>query len=150
MAQTLTRLLEHIIFSTKDRRDLIVPSIEPELYAYLGGVCSNHESPALAIGGIENHVHLLVSLSKNSALSDFLMMLKKDSSLWIKTKGAAYCDFYWQDGYGAFSVGQSQVRTVTRYIHEQKQRHKNITFEEELMTIAKRYGVEFDPRFLWT
>ncbi|MEK6799250.1 MAG: IS200/IS605 family transposase [Planctomycetota bacterium] len=150
MAQTLTRLLIHVVFSTKDRRNLITPPIEPELHAYLGGICTNHETPALAIGGIENHVHLLISLSKNIALSDFLMMLKKDSSVWIKTKGRSFSDFHWQDGYGGFSIGESQVGTLTKYIHGQEERHKTISFEEELVTLAKRYGVAFDPRFLWT
>jgi len=80
MAQTLTRILVHLVFSTKDRRNLITAAFEPELHAYMSGICRNLESPSLAIGGIENHVHLLVSLSKNIALSYFLMPLKKDSS----------------------------------------------------------------------
>jgi len=149
MAQTLTRLLVHVVFSTKQRRSLITPEVEPELLAYLGGICRNQESPALAIGGTENHVHLLISLSKNIALSDLMMTLKKDSSKWIKTKGNAYADFHWQDGYGAFSVGQSQVRAVTDYVHGQKERHRTMTFEEELVALAKRYAVAFDPRYLW-
>jgi len=150
MAQTLTRLLVHVVFSTKDRRNLITPEIEPELHAYLGGICTHHGSPALAIGGIENHVHLLISLSKNAALSEFLMMLKKDSSVWIKTKGKAFGDFHWQDGYGAFSIGESQVSAVTQYIQTQKERHRLMSFEDELMAIAKRYGVNYDPKYLWS
>ena len=150
MAQTLTRILLHVVFSTKERRNLIAPAVEPDLHAYLGGICRNQQSPALAIGGIENHVHLLISLSKNIALCDFMETLKKDSSKWIKTQGRTFHDFHWQDGYAAFSIGESQVRAVTAYIHGQKERHKTMTFEEELVALARRYGVEFDPRFLWT
>ena len=150
MAQTLTRILLHVVFSTKDRRNLIASAVEPELHAYLGGICRNAESPALTVGGTENHVHLLISLSKNIALSDFMMTLKKDSSKWIKTKGEMFGDFHWQDGYGGFSIGESQVAAVTNYIRGQKERHKTMTFEEELVALAKRYGVAFDPRYLWT
>ena len=150
MAQTLTRLLVHVVFSTKERRDLIAPAIEAELHAYLGGICRNRESPALVIGGTENHVHLLISLSKNMALSDLMMTLKKDSSKWIKTKGDAFRDFHWQDGYGAFSIGESQVRAATDYIRGQRERHKILSFEDELVALAERYGVLFDRRYLWT
>ncbi len=150
MAQTLTRLLVHVVFSTKERRNLIIPAVELELHAYLGGICRNRESPALAIGGTENHVHLLISLSKNIALSNLMMTLKKDSSKWIKTNGDAFRGFHWQDGYGAFSIGESQVRTVTDYIRGQKERHKTLTFKDELVALAERYGVAFDPRYLWT
>ena len=150
MAQTLTRLLVHIVFSTKDRRNLIAPAVEPELHAYLGRSCRNRESPALTIGGTENHVHLLISLSKNVALSDLMMMLKKDSSKWIKTRGDAFRDFHWQEGYGAFSIGESQVGAVTDYLRGQKERHKTVSFEDELVALAERYGVAFDPRYLWT
>jgi len=150
MAQTLTRLLVHIIFSTKERRNLIAPAVEPELHAYLGGICKNQGSLALEIGGAENHVHLLVSLSKNIALSELMMTLKKDSSKWIKTKGDTFGDFHWQDGYGAFSIGESQVAAVMDYIRGQKERHKSMSFEDELVALAKRYGVAFDPRYLWT
>ena len=109
MAQTLTRLLVHVVFSTKDRCNWITRAVEPELYAYLGGICRNRESPALAIGGTENHIHLLTSLSKKIALADLMMTLKKDFSKWIKAKGDVFRDFHWQDGYGAFSIGESQV-----------------------------------------
>ena len=150
MAQTLTRLLAHIVFSTKERRNLITSAVESELHAYLGGICRNRESPALAVGGTETHVHLLISLSKKMAITDLMMVLKKDSSRWIKTKGPTFRDFHWQDGYGAFTIGESQVGAVTDYVRGQKDRHKTLTFEEELVALAERYGVAFDPRYLWT
>ena len=79
-----------------------------------------------------------------------MMMLKKDSSKWIKTKGNKFQQFHWQDGYGAFSIGESQVVTVTEYIHGQKERHKTISFKDELVALARRYSVDFDPKYLWT
>ncbi len=91
----LTRLLVHVIFSTKNRRNLITPEIELELYPYLGGICRSHESPLLTVGGTENHVHLLVSQSKNLAMSELLKELKGDSSKWIKGKGSQFAGFYW-------------------------------------------------------
>ena len=119
MAQTLTRLLVHVVFSTKERRNLIPPEVAPELHAYLGGICRNRESPARAIGGTENHVHLLVSLSKNIALSDLMMTLKKDSSKWIKTKKDAYADFQlsdfaWRPAEQALACGVWAGRTFER------------------------------------
>ena len=148
MAQTLTRILVHTVFSTKDRRNLITPAVEPDLHAYLGGICHHLESPALAIGGTENHVHLLIRLSKNIAVSDSVMALKKDSSKWIKSCAHRVARFYWQDGCGAFSIGQSQVAAVTNYIRRQKQRHKTMTFEQEIVAFAKRYGVTYDLQYL--
>jgi REP element-mobilizing transposase RayT len=143
-------MLVHIIFSTKERRNLISSDIEPELYRYIGGICRNNESPLLAGGGTENHVHLVVSLSKNMALSDLLMVLKKDSSKWIKTKGPLFADFRWQDGYGAFSIGESQAETVRQYVGRQKEKHRRMTFEEEYVAFLTRYKVPFDPRYVWT
>ena len=150
MSQTLTKILLHVVFSTKDRSNLITPAIESDLHAYMGGICRNVDSPAIMIGGIENHVHLLISLSKNIALCDLMMTLKKDSSKWIKSKGNTFQQFHWQNGYGAFSIGESQVNAVTEYIQSQKERHKSISFEDELVALAKRYSVDFYPRYLWT
>ena len=150
MAQTLTRILVHIIFSTKERRNLIASDIEAELYRYLGGICRTNESPLLAAGGTDNHVHLIVSQSKNVALSDLLMVLKKDSSKWIKTKGPLFADFHWQDGYGAFSIGESQLETLREYVGRQKEKHRWMTFEEEFVAFLERYNVSFDPRYVWT
>ena len=150
MSQTLTKLTVHVVFSTKNRRDLIAPCIASELYAYIGGICRSNDSPLLAVGGTANHVHLLISLSKNIALADLMMTIKKDSSRWIKTKGGEFDDFYWQDGYGAFSVSESQVSAVLDYIARQEERHKTQTFEEELVAFAEKYGIAYDPRYLFT
>jgi REP element-mobilizing transposase RayT len=128
---------------------MITPEIEPELYAYLGGVMRNLGSRCLAAGGTNNHVHLLVSQSKNMALSKLMEEIKKSSSKWTKTKGPELRTFGWQDGYGAFTIGQSQVEAVEQYIARQKERHKKQTFEEELETLQK-YQVPYDERYIWS
>jgi REP element-mobilizing transposase RayT len=148
MAQTLTRVLVHLIFSTKNRVPLISPEIESHLHSYIGGICRNHESPLIAAGGMPDHVHVLVSLSKNIALSNLLMEVKKDSSKWIKDKGPGLEAFGWQDGYGGFSIGESGVEPLQRYFANQKEHHKKKTFEEELVEILKKYRVPFDPKYL--
>jgi REP element-mobilizing transposase RayT len=149
MAQTVTRLLVHVIFSTKNRANLIKPDIETELFAYIGGVCRNADSPLLSAGGTANHVHLLTSLSKTRALSDLVMDIKKDSSLWIKSKGITFADFYWQEGYGGFTIGESQVDDLKRYIGRQKEHHRAISFEDEFIAFLKKYNVEYDEKYLW-
>src|SRR5882724_11029361 len=116
MSQTLTSLLVHIIFSTKNRVALITPEVEPDLFAYIGGILKNNESRLLDAGGTSDHVHLLVSQSKNIALSALLQEMKQGSSLWIKSQGDAFGNFHWQDGYAAFSVGQREVSNLKRYI----------------------------------
>lgn len=149
MAQTLVSLLVHVIFSTKNRVDLITPEIEPELFAYMGGILRNNQSRLLDAGGTANHVHLLISQSKNLALSDLLKDVKKDSSKWIKTKDRKFRDFHWQDGYAGLSIGQSNVAALKRYIAEQKKHHRKRTSQEEVIEFLQKYEVEYDERYLW-
>jgi putative transposase len=129
---------------------MITPEVEPELYAYMAGTMRNLDSCCLAAGGTTNHVHLLISPSKNVALSRLMEEIKKSSSKWIKTKGTALKTFGWQDGYGAFTIGTSQVEALQHYIASQKERHKKQTFEEELVTLLKKYHVQYDERYLWS
>ena len=150
MAQTLVSLMVHVVFSTKNRQPLITPEVEPELYAYLGGTAKNLDSRCLAAGGTENHLHLLVSQSKKVPLCHLMEELKKGSSKWIKTKASTFRTFGWQDGYGAFTVGESQVEALKLYIARQKERHKKQTFEEEFMLLLKKYHVPYDERYLWS
>ena len=149
MAQTLVSLLVHIIFSTKNRERIITPEVEPELFAYMGGILKNHESRLLDAGGTADHVHLLVSQSKNVSLSSLLKDIKKDSSSWIKTKGSQFRNFHWQDGYGAFSIGKSDVPELKKYIAGQKEHHRKQTFQEELVEFLEEYGIIYDERYLW-
>jgi REP element-mobilizing transposase RayT len=150
MAQTLTCLRVHVVFSTKDRRPMITPEVEPELYAYMGGTAKNLESPCLAVGGTSNHVHLLISQSKTLALSRLMEEIKKSSSKWIKTKSPKLQSFGWQDGYGAFTIGESQMEVLRNYIASQKERHKRFSFEQELVALLKKYHVPYDERYLWS
>jgi REP element-mobilizing transposase RayT len=150
MAQTLVSLMVHVVFSTKNREPMITPEVEPELYAYLAGTAKNLESRCLAAGGTENHVHLLVSQSKKVALCYLMEEIKKSSSKWIKTKGSTFRTFGWQDGYGGFSIGESQVEVLKRYIAGQKERHKRQSFEQEFVVLLKKYQVHYDERYLWT
>ena len=149
MAQTLVKLYVHVIFSTKNRADFIKPEIEEELFAYIGGITNNNKSKLLEANGTMNHIHLLVSMSKNIELSELVGDIKRDSSKWIKTNGAAYRNFHWQDGYGAFSVGYTQIEDVKNYIASQKEHHRKISFEDEFRYFLKKYDVEYDERYVW-
>lgn len=103
----------------------------------------------IAAGAADDHVHLLVVLSKTETVSDLLLQIKRDSSKWVKLQGTAFARFGWQDGYAAFSIGQSQVEAVTRYLAGQRKRHKRVSFKEELLVLLAKYEVEFDPKYIW-
>jgi REP element-mobilizing transposase RayT len=149
MAQTLVSLLVHVVFSTKHRADYIRPEIEHEMFAFMAGILKNKDSRLLAANGTANHVHLLISLSKNIALSSLIQELKKSTSKWMKTRGAVLKDFHWQDGYAAFSIGESNVVALKQYIARQKQKHRQRSFESEVIQFLKKYGIEYDEKFLW-
>ena len=148
-AQTLVSLMVHVIFSTKNREPFITPEIEPELFAYVGGILKNHESRLLDAGGTADHVHLLISQSKNVSLSSLMMDVKKDSSLWIKTNGNQFRNFHWQDGYGAFSIRKTDIPELKKYIASQKEHHLKRSFKEELIRFLHYEGIEYDERYLW-
>jgi REP element-mobilizing transposase RayT len=150
MAQTLSRVLLHFVFSTRHREPRITQDIEADLYAYVGGICRSHDSPLLSMGGMPDHVHMLVAMSRKISISDLMMDVKKGSSKWIKTPGQAFDGFHWQDGYAAFSIGESQREDLVRYIQGQKEHHRSRSFKEELVAILARYGVEYDPQHIWT
>jgi len=149
MPQSLANVLVHLIFSTKHRERLIRPEIEEELFAYLASVCRACGCPAQKIGGTDDHVHVACSLSRTITLSKLLEEIKKRSSKWIKTKGACYARFSWQGGYGAFSIGQSQLPSVRRYIAEQREHHRHRTFQEEFREFLEKYQIKYDERYVW-
>ena len=149
MPQSLAKVLIHLVFSTKNRAPLIHPQIEDELSRYLASVCRACGCAAHNIGGTEDHVHLVCYLSRTIAISRLLDDIKKSSSKWIKTKGSKYGGFSWQNGYGAFSIGQSQLATVKQYIADQKEHHRRKTFQEELRALLKKYQIEYDERYVW-
>lgn len=147
MASTFTKILLHITFSTRHRADIIAPACEERLYGYIGGICRRFESPLLSIGGTENHVHLFVSQSKNVALSNLLMELKRDSSKVMKECAP---DFAWQDGYFAFSIGESASEDLLRYISRQKEHHRTESFQDEMRRILAKYNMTWDEDYIWT
>ena len=149
MAQSLANILIHIIFSTKKRQSMILPEIMPELYTYMTGIARVKKSEVHEIGGVEDHVHLLVSLPRTLPLSKLVEDVKKGSSKWIKTKGKPYTNFAWQNGYGAFSIGQSTYEDLRKYIQTQKDHHKNISFQDEYRAFLKKYRIVYDEKHVW-
>jgi putative transposase len=149
MSQTLVKLYVHVIFSTKYRLPLIAADIAPRLHGYMTGIVKNTGSRLVRIGGMEDHVHLLVLLSKMQTLADLLQVTKKESSKWVKQFGPSFAEFHWQDGYAGFSVSESAVETCIRYIDNQKTHHARLSFQDELRMLLKKHNVEFDERYIW-
>ena len=149
MPQSLTKIFVHLTFSTKHRQPLIKTEIENELFPYIAKIFRECDSPILAINGISDHIHVLFLLSRKTPLCDVIEEVKKNSSKWIKTKGTEYKNFYWENGYGAFSVSQSKVDRVKSYIAKQKIHHKKKDFKEEYLQLLKKYEIEYDERYVW-
>jgi len=150
MPQSLAKILVHTVFSTKDRRPFLRDKpLREELHRYLGGILTNHDCQPLIIGGVEDHVHILSTLSRTCQVAEMHKEVKRGSSLWIKTKGAEFQDFGWQNGYGIFSIGFSQIESVRDYIANQEQHHRKVSFQEEFGRLLKRYEIQFDERYVW-
>jgi putative transposase len=149
MPQSLSKLYVHLIFSTQHREPLLVPSVRGPLRAYLATVLKNQDCPALKIGGTSDHAHLLFRLSKNLALADVVEKVKTSSSRWIKTQAGTLLSFYWQNGYGGFSVSPAEVDSVAAYIEGQEEHRRRVSFQDEYRRFMKEYGVEYDERYVW-
>ena len=149
MAHTFTNLLTHIIFSTKDRTPYINAELKPEMHAYLGGMVRENKGKPYIINGTADHVHLLVSFPPTIALSEAMKILKANSSRWVSDKWKSRRDFGWQIGYGAFSVSKSNVPGVVKYIQNQEEHHRKITFKEELIEFLRKHEIEYDERYIW-
>lgn len=149
MSQSLAKNLIHLIYSTKNREPALLSEIRPALFAYQSGILKQLDCPAIVIGGVADHVHSLFSLSKNQSLAKVIEELKKGSSKWLKTKGSAFHNFHWQAGYGAFSVSQSNVDEVRRYIEQQEEHHRKRTSQEELVALLRLHDMEFNEAYLW-
>lgn len=150
MSQSLSKLYVHIVFHTKYNQPLIQPEVEKELYAYIGGIIKENQSVPIRINGVADHIHILATMSKNIALAKFVEEIKRNSSRWIKSKGKGYENFAWQGGYGGFSVSPSVLDRVKRYIENQKEHHKKITFKDEYLQFLTEHGISFDEDHLWT
>ena len=149
MSQSLVQNYIHLVFSTKYRAPMIVPPYEEELHSYLGGTCKNLDCQPIKIGGYTDHIHILCMLSKKITLMKLLEEIKSHSSKWMKTKDKSLSNFYWQDGYGAFSVNPSEVDKVITYISNQHEHHSKKTFQDEYRAFLKKYKVEYDERYVW-
>ncbi|MBN4066596.1 IS200/IS605 family transposase [Simkania negevensis] len=149
MAQSLSAILIHVIFSTKQRQRFIQPDVLPDLHRYMVGIARSHKAYVHEIGGIEDHVHLLISLPRTLSISKLVEDVKKSSSKWIKTKGGIYQDFAWQSGYGALSIGQSGMDGLKNYIQNQREHHQKVSFQDEYRLLLKKYGVAFDEKYVW-
>jgi putative transposase len=142
MARTYTKLIYHIVFSTKERIPLITPEIRDRLYEYLGGVIRGEKGSLMEIGGMPDHVHILARFGAAIAVSEMLKRIKGSSSHWLSQETGTW--FAWQNGYGAFSVSESQVAAVRKYIQQQEEHHKRISFKDELISLLRKHRIEFD------
>ena len=149
MAHTFVNALFHCVFSTKERRRLITPNLQERLWPFMGGIAREQGFKALAIGGVEDHVHLLLSLSATIPISKAIQMVKGTSSKWVHDTFPKHDLFAWQEGYGAFSIGVSQMEATTAYIRSQPVHHRKKTFQEEFRAFLKKHGIEYDERYVW-
>ncbi|HMM78955.1 MAG TPA: IS200/IS605 family transposase [Pyrinomonadaceae bacterium] len=147
MPHTYSHLIFHIVFSTKERRPLIDPELREQLYEYIGGTVRGLGGILIEIGGVADHVHLLVILKPTILLSDFMRMMKSSTSKCANEATAGH--FQWQDGYGAFTVGKSQIGAVRNYIRDQEEHHRKVDFRDEFIKMLESSGIDFDPQYLW-
>ena len=148
MANTYTALNYHLVFSTKNREPWLTEEIRERLWPYLGGIARENGMKALAIGGLANHVHILLSASPTIALSKAVQLIKGGSSHWMKESFPNLAAFSWQDGYGAFTVSESQIEVIRGYIEQQPEHHRTKSFEEEYRALLDRHRIAFDQRYL--
>lgn len=149
MPQSLVKNYIHIVFSTKHRENFIDEKIEKELFSYIAAVCKDFESQALQIGGTDNHIHILCTLSRKLALMKLVQEIKAHSSKWIKTKGKKYENFFWQGGYAAFSVNEENLFQMINHIKNQRQHHQTNDYKDELIGILNKYRIQYDEKYLW-
>jgi REP element-mobilizing transposase RayT len=148
MSHTYCCSLFHCVFSTKERCKTIVPEIQPRLWAFMGGIARNHEMKALGIGGMEDHVHILLSLPTSLAIAKAMQEIKSASSRWMH-ESCGMGSFDWQEGYGAFSIGWAQMSATLAYIERQGQHHRTRDFQSEFLAFLKKHRIEYDPRYVW-
>ena len=150
MSQSLSKMYIHVTYGTRFRQNLISRDLAPQLHAYLGAVHEDQDCPALIINSMPDHVHILFRMSKTVSIADLIEHVKKYSSKWVKCQPLGPESFYWQNGYGAFSVSQSQISRVIKYISRQEEHHKKFTYREEIDCLMKKYEVEgYNPKYYW-
>lgn len=149
MANTYSHCYNHIVFSTKHRAGLIAPEIEARVWAYIGGIARKHNLAAIQVGGLEDHIHALISSPASVSPSQIAQWIKGASSHWIRDEFPKMNGFAWQDGFGVFSVCKSHSQKVVDYIRQQRVHHEKQTFEEEYVQLLKLHGIEYDERYLF-
>ena len=149
MANTFTSLHCHVVFSTKNRERWLRPEIEEDVWRYLGGICRAHKIKALQIGGVDDHVHLLLGMPPTVAPSDIVKRIKGESSKWLSAERKDMADFAWQDGYGAFTVGKSQIPDTIKYIQTQREHHAKVTFEDEYRKFLHFHEIDAEEKYIF-
>jgi putative transposase len=146
MPHTYAQNIIHVVFSTKDRRKLLPKELQPRMWAYVAAICKNHQILTHAIGGSDDHIHLLIQIPPTLPVAGAVSTIKSNSSRWANEEGV---NFAWQQGYAAFSVSRSNIPAVNRYIRNQEAHHKKMDFDTEFLALLKKHGVEFDPKFVF-
>jgi putative transposase len=149
MPQSLSKVIIHIIFSTKDRAAWLDRDVRPRMHAYVATICRDLNAEALPVGGVADHLHIVTTLPRTLSQAAMVETVKKTSSKWIKGLDSKYRQFYWQRGYGAFLVSPSQLNAVLEYVENQGGRHRSRSFQEEYRDFLRKSGVEFDERYVW-
>jgi len=149
MPQSLSKVIVHIIFSTKNREPFLDSDVRPRIHAYLATISRDLGAERVHIGGVSDHVHIVTTLPRTLSQAKFIEHIKKTSSKWIKALDVRYRGFFWQRGYGAFSVSPSQLDSVLDYINDQQEHHRTRSFQEEYRELLRKLGVDFDDRYVW-
>jgi putative transposase len=150
MPQSLARIVLHIVFSTKHRAPFLTdPKIRPRLYAYLAVVLQGIDCEPILINGTEDHLHTLCNFSRTITIADLIETMKTTSSRWMKDQGRKYGEFYWQGGYGAFSVSQSKIGATRKYVANQEEHHRHVSFQDEFRELCRLHGIQIDERYVW-
>jgi putative transposase len=149
LSHSFINALYHCVFSTKGRRRLITPGLQDRLWPFMGGIAREQGLKALIIGGVEDHVHLLLSMPATTSIAKAIQSIKGASSKWVHDTFPEHDLFAWQEGYGAFTIGISQADATAAYIRSQPEHHRKTTFQEEFRTFLKKHGIEYDERYVW-
>jgi REP element-mobilizing transposase RayT len=149
MPQSLAEILVHLVFSTKNREPLLADSNRAELHAYIGGIVNHHEGVLLKAGSVADHIHLLISHPRTCAPAKLVQEIKTGSSKWLKTDGRSKVPFYWQNGYGMFSVSPSHRTPVETYLENQAEHHRKVGFQEEYRQLLQKYGIQYNESYVW-
>ena len=149
MPQSLSKVILHIIFSTKNRQPWLDSCVRLRMHAYLATVCRDLGVDFVQVGGVSDHVHIVTTLPRTLSQAQLVEQIKKTSSKWIKELNASYRGFFWQRGYGVFSVSPSQLEAMLQYVNAQQEHHRTRTFQEEYRELLRRHGLDFDERYVW-